>query len=274
VEHRQLGKSGLEVGAVGLGTWRTFDVSPAEPEEMRTGADVVEAAIASGTNLFDSSPMYGRAEAVLGQLLGDRRQEVLVATKVWSPSVQTGREQIDRALKYYGGWVDLYQVHNLVNWEAYLPIFRDLEAEGRIKSIGVTHYAHSSFPALMRIMESEQIDTVQIPYNAADRLAAQDPLPLASETGTGVIVMSPLGTGSLVRASPPEPELKALAAFGVRTWAQALLKWILSDARVDVVIPATSNPGRARENAEAGKPPWFPEEERERVAWLADRITQ
>lgn len=271
---RTLGRSRLEVGVIGLGTWRTFDVALSDVEAMLVRTEVVSAAIAAGSNFFDSSPMYGRAEAVLEQALGERREDVLVATKVWSPTLRTGREQIEQALRYYRGWVDLYQVHNLVEWKAYLPILRRLREEGKVRAIGITHYADSSFPEMMRIMETEQVDAVQIPYNAADRLAARDLLPLAQELGTGVVVMSPLGTGDLVRDSPPPAEIAPLEQYGVRTWPQALLKWILSDPRTHVTIPATSRPERAAENAQAGNPPWLPEEERERVAWLADRTTR
>lgn len=274
MEHRRLGRSGLEPGIIGMGTWRTLDVPLSSEDEMATRAQVVDEAFSSGVDFYDSSPMYGNAEAVLGRLLGDRRGQVMVATKVWSPSIERGRHQIDQALKYFEGRVDVYQVHNLVEWRAYLPILGRLKESGQVRAIGVTHYAHSAFPEMMRIMESQPIQTIQIPYNAADRLAAREVLPLAEELDIGVIVMSPLGTGDLVRDAPPDREMEPLAEYGIRTWAQALLKWVVSDSRVGMVIPATSRPGRMPENAEAGNPPFLPEEERERVAWLADRLAR
>ncbi len=264
----------MEPGVIGLGTWRTFDVAPDDEPEVERRRDVVTAALDAGCTLFDSSPMYGDAEQVLAIALGDRRRNVLIATKVWTRDVAEGRRQIERALRWYGGMVDLYQIHNLVEWRSYLPLLRGLRESGDIRAVGITHYAHSSFPEMMRIMESEEIQSIQIPYNAADTLAEQEILPLAREIGIGVITMSPFGTGDLVRSSPPAPELEPLREYGIETWPQALLKWIVSDPRVTCTIPATSRPERARSNAQAGHPPFLPEEERERVSWLAHRLTR
>jgi aryl-alcohol dehydrogenase-like predicted oxidoreductase len=273
MEQRRLGTSGLDVGVIGIGTWRTFDVPLSDKAGLETRRQVVENALAAGMNLFDSSPMYGTAEDVLAGALGDRRGEALIATKVWSRSIERGRAQIEHALALYGT-VDIYQVHNLVEWQTYLPMLFRLKEGGKVRALGVTHYARSAFPDMMRIMETERIQCVQIPYNAADRAAERDLLPLAREADIGVIVMSPLGTGDLVKHSPSPQELQPLEAYGVRSWAQALLKWIVSDTRVTVTIPATSRPHRAAENAHAGDAPLLPEEQRERVAWLADRVVR
>jgi aryl-alcohol dehydrogenase-like predicted oxidoreductase len=137
---------------------------------------------------------------------------------------------------------------------------------------GITHYAHAAFPALIDTMESEEIGTIQIPYSSVDSEADRRILPPAHEQGIGVIVMSPLGSGHLTRSGPPLNELTPFERFGVTTWAQALLKWIVSDERVTVAIPATSKPERAKENALAGNPPFFGPDERERVTWLAHRL--
>lgn len=272
MERRSLGRTGIDVGVIGLGTWRTFDISPQDDEAMATRLAVVRACVEAGTNLFDSSPMYGRAEEVLSRALGDERPKVVIATKVWTADPDEARRQIDRALRFYRDCIDLYQVHNLVGWERYLPLLRGLREEGRVRAIGVTHYAHSAFPAIMRIIEREGIDAVQIPYDATDARAATELLPLAADAGIGVLTMSPFRTGDLTRTEPPQPELEPLRQYGVRTWAQALLKWVVSDPRVTATIPATSRPERARENAEAGEEPLLPEDERERVAWLARRM--
>jgi aryl-alcohol dehydrogenase-like predicted oxidoreductase len=272
MERRPLGKTGLVCGVIGLGTWRTFDVPLSSHAEMEMRQAIVDTAIEADVDLFDSSPMYGKAEAVLGRTLQGKRDRVLVATKVWAPSVSQGRQQIDQALRYFDGSVDLYQVHNLVSWREYLPLLSELQAENSIRAVGVTHYAHSAFPALAAIMESEEIGTVQVPYSAVDREVERRILPLAEEREIGVIVMSPLGTGRLTREAPPADELKPFQGFGVTTWAQVLLKWVVSDTRVTVTIPATSKVERARENALAGNPPFFGPEERERVSWLARRL--
>ncbi len=267
MEHRRFGRTGIDVPVIGMGAWKTFDVSGARAEDERRA--IVEAAVAAGTTLFDTSPMYGEAERVLAAAIGARREEVLVADKVWTRSIDEGREQIRRALAWYGGRVDVYQVHNLVAWREHLPVLKEHQSQGVVRVVGATHYQHSALRELMDVMGTGRVGMVQIPYNAADRLVEREVLPLADELGLGVLVMQPLGTGSLVRRPPPARELEPLTRFGVRTWAQALLKWIASDARVHCVIPATSRVARATENAAAGEPPWFDEEARERVARLA-----
>jgi aryl-alcohol dehydrogenase-like predicted oxidoreductase len=250
-----------------MGTWQTFDVrSPADVAQRR---QVVDVALGSGTNLFDSSPMYGAAERVLGSALEGRRDQALIATKVWTPDDRQSEVQIADALGYYGGTVDIYQVHNLVAWPKRLARLEQLRDEGTVRSVGITHYQHSAFPEMMEIMRSGRVTCIQIPYNVLDRLAEQAILPLAAELDIGVLVMRPLGQGSLTASEPPTDRLAPLASFGVRTWAQVLLKWLLSDPRVSTVIPATRNPEHARQNAEAGDPPWFGPDEREYVAQLA-----
>src|SRR5881275_1845635 len=143
MEERPLGRSGLTVPAVGMGTWRTFDVRGAAAEQQ--AHLIVDEALAAGACFFDSSPMYGQAERVLGQALVTRRTAALVATKVWSSSATEGHAQIARALEYFGGHVDLYQIHNLVAWRAHLPVLERLRDEGRVGAIGATHYSASAF---------------------------------------------------------------------------------------------------------------------------------
>jgi aryl-alcohol dehydrogenase-like predicted oxidoreductase len=129
METRALGRSGLRVPVIGMGTWRTFDVSGRAAEgECRS---IVSAALEDGARLFDSSPMYGRAEHVLARCLEGRREEALVATKVWTPSAAEGRTQIARALGWYGGRIDVYQVHNLVQWREHLAYLGACPSNGR-----------------------------------------------------------------------------------------------------------------------------------------------
>lgn len=266
MEHRQLGRNGIDVPVIGMGTWRTFDArSERDVEDRRR---VVDAALAAGTMLFDTSPMYGEAEQVLSRALDGRRERAIVADKVWTSSAREGRDQARRALAWYGVMVDIYQIHNLVAWREHVPMLEELRAAGHVRVVGATHYAHSALRDLMTVMPTGRVGMVQIPYNAADRVVEQEVLPLAHELGLGVVVMQPLGTGRLVRRTPPARELEPLGRFGVRTWAQALLKWILSDPRVHAVLPATSRAPRATENAAAGEPPWFDAETREYVARL------
>jgi diketogulonate reductase-like aldo/keto reductase len=256
MEERRLGP------VVGLGTWQTFD---ADPELARR---VVSSAFEAGTRLVDSSPMYGGAEASLARGLEGRREEAVVATKIWSRSVEEGREHFGRQLEWFGR-VDVEQVHNLVAWREHLPWLEAERDARRIGKVGVTHYSPSAFAELEQALATGRFETLQVPLNPHERDCEERLLPLAEELGVAVIVMRPLGEGSLVRRSPPPAELEPLASFGVQAWPQALLKWTLSDSRVDVVIPATANPEHARENAAAGAPPWFGPDERRLVERLA-----
>jgi aryl-alcohol dehydrogenase-like predicted oxidoreductase len=269
LERRDLGTSGVEVPVVGLGTWQVLDVRGREEESRH---EVVRAALEEGANLFDASPMYGEAERVLGDALRKfGRDRAIVATKVWTSNDREAERQIERSLGYFGGRVELYQVHNLVVVERRLNTLRRLKQEGRVRAVGATHYSRAAFGDLASVMRSGRVEFVQVPYNAAETAAAEELLPLAQELGLGVISMVPLGSGRLVRCAPSQRDLEPLREFGVETWAQALLKFVLSDRRVSSAIPATSSPERMRENARAGEPPWFGEEERRYVAELARR---
>jgi aryl-alcohol dehydrogenase-like predicted oxidoreductase len=264
MERRALGASGLEVPVVGMGTWRTFDVFG--PDAIASRRLVLDAAYESEATLFDTSPMYGEAERVLAIAMGDRREDAIVADKLWTRDDEEAEEQAKRAIYWYGGRVDVYQVHNLVGLRKRLMLLERLRDEGKVRVIGATHYQHSAFPELLALVRSGQVQQIQIPYNARDRLAERELLPAAEDNGVGVIVMRPLGEGALLRLVPSAETLAPLAAYGVHTWAQALIKFILSDPRVSCVIPATKWPDRMKENAAAGSPPWFDEEARDYVA--------
>lgn len=270
MERRTLGATNLRVTVVGMGTWRTLDVRG--PAAESHAHEVVAAAVADEVTLFDSSPMYGESERVLGAALRDLRDRALVATKVWTQSAAEGREQAQRALAWFGGRVDLYQVHNLVNWREHLPMLEALQREGSVRSIGATHYKLSAFGELEDVMKTGRIAAIQVPYNPLERDVERTILPLAADLGLGVVVMRPFGEASLLRRTPAHKDLEPLADFGVRTWPQALLKWILSDPRCHVAIPATSSLTHLADNLAAGSPPWLGPEERAYVARLAERL--
>ncbi len=253
------------MSVVGLGTWQRLEAAAAR-DGHRT---LVDAALDQGMRVFDSSPMYGGAEQLLAEALGDRRPEAVVATKIWTSSPEEGRRQLDRALRWFGGRVDVIQIHNLVAWREHLPMLEAARDRGEVGLIGVTHYSSRAFGELEVAMSTGRFDTVQLPYNPHEREVEGSLLPRAHDLGLGVLVMRPFGEGGLLSPPPGAEALAPLRPFGVRTWAQALLKWVLSDSRCHVAIPATSRPGRVAENAEAGAPPWLGPEERQLVAQLA-----
>lgn len=267
MERRPLGNSGLVVPAVGMGTWRTFDVTGRRDEAQ--ARQVVDRALEDGAAFFDSSPMYGNAERVLGGALAGRRDRVLVATKVWARTGKEGREQARTSLAFFGGRIDLYQVHNLVNWREHLDMLERLQADGKIAALGATHYSPAAFEELALVMTTRRITAIQVPYNPLERQVEKVILPLAADLGVGVVVMRPFGEGALIRRSPRAADLEPFAPFGAKTWAQVLLKWCLSDPRCHVAIPATFNADHMRDNAAAGAPPWFGDEERALVVRLA-----
>ncbi|MDX6407086.1 MAG: hypothetical protein QOE13_157 [Gaiellaceae bacterium] len=253
MEERRLGP------VVGLGTWNTFG------GDASLARRVVDAALDSGCRVVDSSPMYGGAEGALAAALTGRRGHAAIATKIWAGTVEEGREQYRRQCDWFGR-VEIEQIHNLVAWEQHVQWLEHERAEERIDRLGVTHYAPSAFGELARALRSGRFDTVQVPLNPLERECEQEILPLAAELGIAVIVMRPLGEGALLRRSLPEDAQEEL---GVVSWAQALLKWALSDERVDLVIPATRSPEHVRENAASGEPPWFDADQRRLVERLA-----
>ena len=269
MERRALGGSGLQVPVIGMGTWQTFDVGGADA--LAHARTIAATALDLGVDFFDSSPMYGRAERVLGAALGSDRPRAQIATKIWAQSREEGVRQAEAALGFYGGRVDLYQVHNLLLWREHLTTLASLRQDGRVTAIGATHYKASAFAELADVMQTGRISAIQIPYNPLEREVESRILPLAADLDLGVVVMRPFGEGTLMRRPPAARDLQPLAGFGVATWAQALLKWILSDPRCHVAIPATFDAAHLRDNASAGGPPWFGADERAYVARLAER---
>jgi aryl-alcohol dehydrogenase-like predicted oxidoreductase len=267
MEYRTLGKTTLRVPVIGMGTWRTFDVQG--EGAYKNARRIVDTALENEVTLFDSSPMYGASEYVLGRTLEGRRDKALIATKIWTSTRIEAQQQVKRALSIFENCIDLYQIHNLVNWREHLTLLEGLKEAGQVRSIGITHYSSSAFRELRQVMQTGRVDAIQIPYNPLEREVEKELLPLAKELQLGVVVMRPFAEGALMRRLPSAQELEPFAPFGVQTWAQVLLKWILSDPRCHVTIPATSRHQRVGENVVASNPPWFGPEERERVIRLA-----
>jgi diketogulonate reductase-like aldo/keto reductase len=256
MEERRLGP------VVGLGTWNTFG------GDAELAEDVVGAALAVGSRLVDSSPMYGRAQRSLAAALDGRRAQVTVATKIWAPTVEQGRAQFEEQLGWFDR-VEIEQVHNLVAWREHLGWLEQARDDGLIDRIGATHYSPLALGELADALRTGGFQAVQLPLNPLERAAERELLPVAQELGLPVIVMRPFGEAELLERPPTPVELEPLFEFGIETWPQALLKWALSDERVDVVIPGTRNPLHAAQNALAGSPPWLGPDERRYVERLA-----
>lgn len=231
---------------VGLGTWSTFG------SDSGLAVQVISAALGAGVRLFDSSPMYGGAEASLGAALEGRRDGVTVATKIWASSVGEGREQFTNQLAWYGGHVEIEQIHNLLAWREQLEWLEGERGEGRIGRLGVTHYQASAFGELAVALRTKRFGVLQVPYNPWERECERELLPLAAELGVAVIAMRPLGGSGEDRRRRVQLSDADKERLGVDSWAEALLRWALADERIDCVIPATSNPERAVANARAG----------------------
>jgi diketogulonate reductase-like aldo/keto reductase len=253
MEERRLGP------VVGLGTWNTFDADAVLARE------VISAAIEAGICLFDTSPMYRGAEGALGAAL-EGRDGVIVATKIWATSVEEGHEQFKRQLAWYGGDVEVEQIHNLVNWREHLEWLRAEQDAGRIGKLGVTHYQSSAFGALAEALSTHWFQVLQVPYNPWQRECEEGLLPLAAELGVAVIAMRPLGGSGESSRRRVELTDTQRHELGVETWAQALLSWALADERIDVVIPASSKPARVQENTHVVR---FTPEQRALVERLA-----
>lgn len=268
MQTRRLGRTDLVVPVIGLGTWTVFDVAPSEEPRV---VEVVRAAFDAGVRFLDTSPMYGRAEGVLGRTLATLgvRASATVATKIWTPSLREGRHQFEIQLASFDGRIELEQIHNLVGWRDHLPWLEQEVAAARIGLVGATHWDEGRFGELMECMRTGHLDAIQIPYNPLERAAEREVLPLAEEMGIGVVAMRPFAEGVLHRTTPRDPAV--LRDLGVETWAQGLLKWALSDKRVHVTIPATSSVDHVRSNAAAGDGPWLDEEQRRLVEVFATR---
>lgn len=252
------------IPVVGLGTWQAFDVGASEAERAPR-REVLRRLFAAGGHVIDSSPMYGRAEGVVGDLLRETpgQRQAFVATKVWTRGRAEGEAQMAESERRMGGRLDLVQVHNLVDWKTHLPTLRAWKQAGRIRYLGITHY--SALDELAQVVEREEIDFVQLPYSAAARRVEARLLPLCRERGAGVIVMRPFEQGDLLRRLRGRPLPGWASETGAASWAQLLLQFILSHPAVTVAIPATSRPEHMDDNARAGSLPPLDEGQRRRL---------
>jgi diketogulonate reductase-like aldo/keto reductase len=254
MHQRKIPSSGEMLPVVGVGTWRTFDVG-AKPEDRAPLAEVLRLLFAAGGSVIDTSPMYGSAEAVVGDLLSTAaaRSKAFIATKVWTTGRDTGVAQMRKSMGLLKtDRIDLMQIHNLVDWRAHLPTLRAWKAEGRIRYLGITHYTQSAHDELESVMRSEKWDFVQINYALDDRAVERQLLPLAAERGIAVIVNQPFGGGGLLRKLLGRKLPDWAGEIGVTSWAQLLLKFVLASPAVTCVIPGTGKPEHMADNLQAG----------------------
>ncbi|MDQ3311620.1 MAG: aldo/keto reductase [Actinomycetota bacterium] len=263
MEHRPL--ASIDVPVIGMGTSNTFDVADVDD----TRQQIIDIALAAGAVFVDSSPMYGNAERILGATLARRRKDAIVATKVWTPDDEEAIRQIDASLEFFGGHVEVFQIHNLVEWSTRLEQLERRRDDGTITLIGATHWRSDAYGELEQVMKTGRIDAIQVPYNPHEREVEERIFPLAIDLGIGVILMRPFAAGDLLTRSPSDEDLAPLAPFGVTSWSQTLLKYGLSHPATTVSIPATSRPERMAGNAATGDAPWFGAEEKELVERLA-----
>ena len=251
---RAIPSSAEKLPVIGLGTWQTFDVDLTS-ENQKQLEEVLSLFVKLGGRVIDSSPMYGRAEQVIGDLATKLalRDKLFLATKVWTRGKQAGIQSMERSIqRLQTNRIDLMQVHNLVDVSTQLATMREWKAHGRIRYIGVTHYESGAFADMEKILRSEKVDFLQINYSIMEREAEQQLLPLAQEGEIAVIVNRPFGGGDLFRRVRAEPLPDWAAEFDCRSWAQFLLKWIVAHPVVSCAIPATNNPRHLEDNMQAG----------------------
>jgi diketogulonate reductase-like aldo/keto reductase len=251
---RAIPSSGEKLPVIGLGTWQTFDVDLAGPARKQL-EEVLALFVKLGGKVVDSSPMYGRAEEVVGDISAKLRlrDSLFLATKVWTRGKQAGIESMERSFsRFQSKRIDLMQVHNLVDAATHLATMREWKAQGRFRYIGVTHYNSSSYAELAKILRAEKFDFLQVNYSIAEREADERILPLAQDRGVAVIVNRPFGGGDLFQRVRAKPLPEWAAECDCRSWAQVLLKWIVANVTVTCAIPATSNPQHLEDNMRGG----------------------
>jgi diketogulonate reductase-like aldo/keto reductase len=251
---RSIPSTGEKLPVIGLGSATTFDVRPGSPQ-IKPLAEVLSLFVKRGGKVIDSSPMYGFAEGVIGDLATKARlhNSLFIATKVWTVGKQEGIAQMQRSLeRFQTRTIDLMQVHNLSNVETQMGSLREWKAKGKIRYTGITYSEDRGFAEVEKVMKVQKPDFVQINYSLVDRGAAQRILPLAQELRMGVIINRPFGGGGIFKVISAKPLPAWAAEFDCHSWAQFLLKWIVAHPAVTCVIPATNSPQHLEDNMGAG----------------------
>lgn len=274
IARRAIPRGDETIPVIGLGTWQTFDVGSAESARAPL-REVLAQFVAHGGAVVDSSPMYGRAEAVVGDLavaLGVQPQ-LFHATKVWTSGQRAGVRQMEESMRRMRvARMDLMQIHNLLDLAAHTETLLEWKRAGRVRYIGITHYHSGAHAELERLVQTRTYDFVQVNYSLGEREAERRLLPAAQEAGVAVLVNRPFGSGGLFRRVRGEPLPQWAAAIGCASWAQIFLKWIVGHPAVTCAIPATSNPRHLVDNMGAGLGPQPDAAMRRRIAETFDRL--
>jgi diketogulonate reductase-like aldo/keto reductase len=255
-----------QIPAIGLGTWQTFDVSG---EAAMNLEPLLREFVALGGSLVDSSPMYGKAEEVVGELASraNLNDKLFMATKVWTSGRERGIEQMQASMrKLKRSKIELMQVHNLVDVDRHLSTLNAWKNEGRVRYVGVTHYTASAYGDVEAVLRRNKVDFLQINYSALEREAERTLLPLAHDLGVAVIANRPFAEGALLRRLASKPLPSFAGELQCTSWAQLLLKFVISHAAVSCAIPATSKLKHLRDNMGAGSGPMPDASLRKRIA--------
>lgn len=251
---RAIPSTGELLPVVGVGTWQTFDVGNSEAERNPL-REVLKKLVDMGASVVDSSPMYGRSEAVAGELAGELglTDKLFMATKVWTTGERKGIEQMEHSIQLMGKRpFDLIQIHNLVDWKTHLKTLRKWKEEGKVRYIGITHYTDSAYAEMAAIMKSEVLDFIQIDYSISNTSSDKVILPLAKDRGMAVLINRPYDGGSLFRSVRGKELPPWAREIDCSTWGQFFLKYILGHEAVTCVIPGTDNPTHMMDNLGAG----------------------
>lgn len=265
---RPIPSSREAIPVIGLGTWQTFGVGAGAADRAPL-EQVLAAFFSMGGKVIDSSPMYGSAEEVVGDLLAKAglRQKCFIATKVWTSGKAAGITQMQESMrKLQTSTIELMQVHNLLDAHTHLDTLAEWKREGRVRYIGVTHYTTAGQNEVAKLIASRPVDFIQINYSVGERAAERRLLPLAAERGVAVIANRPFAGGDLFRALRGKPVPAWAAEIGCNSWAQLMLKFVISHPAMTCAIPASARAEHTRDNMAAGRGPLPDERMRARIA--------
>jgi len=252
---RAIPSSGESLPIIGLGTSRVFDVDPENRQELKIRKEIIEVLLNNGGSLVDTSPMYGQSEDLIGAILNDypRRNELFLATKVWTKGETEGEQQISESFKKMNTTkMELIQIHNLVDWKTQIKTLRQMKESGEISYIGITHYKSSAFKEMEDIIKKEPIDFAQFNYSIGERDAEERLLPICQDYGVATIINRPFMRGKLFRSFKNQTLPDWCKDYDINSWGQFFLKYIIANPAVTNIIPATSKSKNMLDNSIAG----------------------